>query len=468
MGLLSDYLPDWLPEDPQKQDAARMGLLNFGAQMLANSRQGLAPALGQGIVGGAKSYGDQLEQQQKMALQNLQTKNLGLDNRTKEMALGKQERIDQAYKQFYGKTAPVGQSSFPSAIPSAAPAVGASPDGFRQPMPNWMQQPGQAQPAQQPTQPGSPSSPSNDNYKKHLDFARYLESQGAGEEAQKYYDLAEKFKPKLKEQKVLRDRAGNIVTANVYEDGSTEVVPGFTPAEKLHFANTGGATLGLNQYTGKQESSAQNSQSPDSVATNATARRGQDKAQFHDGLWVSQPSAQNPTGTAVSPTNGPKVRDANDVLSLLDGIDPLLDASTGSYIGAGLDQGAQLFGASTPGAKAAAQLKVIGGALVSKMPKMSGPQSDKDVLLYKEMAGHIGDPTVPADIKRSAIETIKRLNKRYAEGNGGTPPEDAPERPKGLSAELPKANTSNKGKTALDHDTGKRYRSNGMQWVEVK
>lgn len=33
---------------------------------------------------------------------------------------------------------------------------------------------------------------------------------------------------------------------------------------------------------------------------------------------------------------------------------------------------------------------------------------------------------------------------------------------------LPTANKSNMGKTAIDHDTGKRYKSNGMQWVEVK
>jgi hypothetical protein len=59
-------------------------------------------------------------------------------------------------------------------------------------------------------------------------------------------------------------------------------------------------------------------------------------------------------------------------------------------------------------------LKALEGSLVSKMPKMSGPQSDKDVLLYKQMAGQIGDPTLPAKQKQAAMDTINEINSRYA------------------------------------------------------
>ncbi len=109
-----------------------------------------------------------------------------------------------------------------------------------------------------------------------------------------------------------------------------------------------------------------------------------------------------------------RIREAKDVLSLLNEAEPLIDKSTGSYSGAGIDQAARIFGASTPGANAAAQLKAIQGALVSKMPKMTGPQSDKDVLLYREMAGQIGDPTIPAPQKKAAMATIRALNEKYA------------------------------------------------------
>lgn len=109
-----------------------------------------------------------------------------------------------------------------------------------------------------------------------------------------------------------------------------------------------------------------------------------------------------------------RVREANDALQTIAQAEKLLDKSTGSYFGSAIDQGARVFGASTEGANAAAQLKALEGDLVSKMPKMSGPQSDKDVLLYKQMAGQIGDPTLPAATKKAALQAIKTLQSRYA------------------------------------------------------
>ena len=127
-----------------------------------------------------------------------------------------------------------------------------------------------------------------------------------------------------------------------------------------------------------------------------------------------------PGGPADMKLTGPgaKIQDAKDVLSILDMAEPILKKSTGSYLGAGIDAGAQAFGISTTGAKAAAELKALQGALVSKMPKMSGPQSDKDVQLYREMAGQIGDPTIPVATRQAAIETIRVLNEKYAGQQG--------------------------------------------------
>jgi len=113
-----------------------------------------------------------------------------------------------------------------------------------------------------------------------------------------------------------------------------------------------------------------------------------------------------------------KINDANDVLKILDQAEPLLKSSTHSLIGAGIDAGAAAFGKSTTGAQAAAQLKALEGALISKMPKMSGPQSDKDVLLYKQMAGQIGDSTLPIETRKAAMDTIRALNERYAGASG--------------------------------------------------
>jgi hypothetical protein len=109
-----------------------------------------------------------------------------------------------------------------------------------------------------------------------------------------------------------------------------------------------------------------------------------------------------------------RVNDATDVLGILDRAEPLIDTATGSVLGNMVDAGQRLYGGSNQGAEASAQLKALEGLLVSKMPKMSGPQSDKDVLLYKQMAGQIGDPTIPAAQKRAAMKTIRELNQQYS------------------------------------------------------
>ncbi len=106
-------------------------------------------------------------------------------------------------------------------------------------------------------------------------------------------------------------------------------------------------------------------------------------------------------------------KDTQDIFSILNEARPLLSGATGSYGGVALDKLGQSVGFATDGAKATAQLKALEGALVAKMPKMSGPQSDKDVLLYKQMAGQIGDATIPIEQRRAAMDTIENLNMKY-------------------------------------------------------
>lgn len=146
------------------------------------------------------------------------------------------------------------------------------------------------------------------------------------------------------------------------------------------------------------------------------------KPKLVDGQWVVPPTGMRPgeSKPAVTPTG---VKEANEALALIRQAEEIIPKSTGSYAGAAIDQAGRVFGVSTGGDKAAAQLKALEGALVSKMPKMSGPQSDKDVLLYKQMAGEIGDPTVPNDRKMAALEVIKEIQLR----NAG--PQPAPRQP---------------------------------------
>lgn len=109
-----------------------------------------------------------------------------------------------------------------------------------------------------------------------------------------------------------------------------------------------------------------------------------------------------------------RTRDAMSALELLDMAEPLLDVATGSSAGVARDRLGAVFGWSGDGAQAAAQLAALGGLLVSKMPRMEGPQSNYDQQLYREMAGQIGDPSIPNETRKAALQTIRQLNEKYA------------------------------------------------------
>jgi hypothetical protein len=81
--------------------------------------------------------------------------------------------------------------------------------------------------------------------------------------------------------------------------------------------------------------------------------------------------------------------------------------------------------------------------------------------MYRQMAGQIGDPTVPQNLKLSALDEIEKLNSKYATNKGS--------QGQSLSASfdsMPPANSSNRGKTLRDSVTGKTYVSTGLQWKE--
>jgi hypothetical protein len=123
----------------------------------------------------------------------------------------------------------------------------------------------------------------------------------------------------------------------------------------------------------------------------------------------------------LNPTQ--KLKDATEAIDLINQAEPLLKDSTGSYSGWAVDKVAQFFGSATKGAVSAQQLKAIEGALVAKMPKMSGPQSDKDVQLYRQMAAVIGDETIPYAQKVAALGQVRTIQERYA---GMTPGSSKP------------------------------------------
>lgn len=110
-----------------------------------------------------------------------------------------------------------------------------------------------------------------------------------------------------------------------------------------------------------------------------------------------------------------KGSNAKSTMATLDLADPLIDAATGSATGAAADKLAAFFGEAPKGAQAIAQLRVLQANLMTSMPRMEGPQSDRDVELYRQAAGQIGDPMIPNEIKKAAVQTIRALQQKYVE-----------------------------------------------------
>lgn len=92
---------------------------------------------------------------------------------------------------------------------------------------------------------------------------------------------------------------------------------------------------------------------------------------------------------------------------------------TGSTVGSIVDKAGGLVGLNPTGSEEAAQLKMVGGVLTSKVPRFEGPQSDKDTLQYRQMAGQAGDDTLPRARRLAAVRTMREIFSGYEDGSRG-------------------------------------------------
>lgn len=253
-----------------------------------------------------------------------------------------------------------------------------------------------------------------------------------------------KEQPKLSKLETMRSDDGRLVNVAVFEDGTTKVLPyGVKPEMVLQLLGNRVEAIDKNAVQGGQSFTM--GQSPDSVASNAVTIRGQNMtdARSREAAAATREAAggvqyrEDGSGGFIALPNKPvgagpiqaipvsgmtkNTKNATDALALVRQARDLIPSATGSYLGVGVDEAARVFGGSTPGAQASAKLKAIEGALMMKQPRMEGPQGVLDVLLYRQMAGQIGDPTVPNNTKLAALETIQEMQERYS-GVAKAPP----------------------------------------------
>lgn len=106
----------------------------------------------------------------------------------------------------------------------------------------------------------------------------------------------------------------------------------------------------------------------------------------------------------------------------------LIPIATGSGAGRLVDAATSFVGKETEGDNASTQLETLAGWMTSNVPRMQGPQSDKDTLLYKQMAAQVGDRTKTRAARLKALDTLEALQKKYAGASDAVPagidPED--------------------------------------------
>lgn len=280
----------------------------------------------------------------------------------------------------------------------------------------------------------APPSPVN----QYRQAAALMAARGNVEAAKKYAEIADKMEEEFSTTPVVGvdPVTRQPVFSQFGKKGTRKPVEGVAPPPEIMAVQLGDRTQLVDKLTAAPGMSFAVGQSPDSKASTAVqwsrlafdkTKDAREQAREKDEKWVNDLDR----GVQVSMTTGdtrPITENGKPIglkkdakletgsrraLSVIDEADKLIDAATGSYLGTGIDLAARGVGASTPGANAIAQLKALEGSLMMNQPRMEGPQSNLDVALYRQMAGQIGDPTVPRAQKKAALETIRGLHKKY-------------------------------------------------------
>lgn len=130
-------------------------------------------------------------------------------------------------------------------------------------------------------------------------------------------------------------------------------------------------------------------------------------------------AAAKAEGTGTGEGRAARAKRAEGAPALLEIISEakqILPGATGSAAGAVRDAAGRAVGISTKGAQANAKLQVLSGNLTLAQPRMEGPQSNADAILYQQMAADVGNPQKTTEERMAALEQLEKLQRKYAAG----------------------------------------------------
>jgi len=313
MAGLLDFLN---PQDPAKQQgllAAAAALLQAGGPSRApiSTGQGFGAALG-AYQEGTQNFQDRAQRNQ--ALEQALKLN-GIKLKDAESDLANQQLLRDRQKRISDRLTGSGGAQLPAQADQQAPIASAMPGGAMSPA----------------AATGAPRVNQTDAYvQRMLVVAQAHADEGDVDGAQKIYEQVAKLRPKFDSGiSWVNGPDGKPVAVRTADDGSFKQLDGLSPREKLHFLSTGGATIGVNEYTGDRGASYTNTATPGDLLSAATQRRGQDITVRGQNLADSRAREQNAITAAKdkAPTEfqgksaafGLRATEANKILSDLEG-----------------------------------------------------------------------------------------------------------------------------------------------------
>jgi hypothetical protein len=225
------------PSEEEKRAAKMQAIAQFGLGLLGTPKGQEFASIGHSASNALAGQADALQQARQSKMQGMQAAG---------QAMGLQETMqkfaDDAKMRQVLQGAASGAS--PGGMPGAVPASG-------------------------------PSAPSSGLYQQLLAKADALEKAGLPQKAQEYRMLAEKYAPKYKGIESVSGPDGKPALLQTYENQAPTPMQGYGPKPDFKQVDTGGGVGFIDPWSQQQGPAFAKTNSPDSILSSETARRGQ-------------------------------------------------------------------------------------------------------------------------------------------------------------------------------------------------
>lgn len=137
------------------------------------------------------------------------------------------------------------------------------------------------------------------------------------------------------------------------------------------------------------------------------------QAAIKQALAEAEGKAKIEADAKASAKTAQRANDDRESLLLLNEASKLLKTATSGGAEEMWKGANRYIGRTTEGAKSDAQLNIVAGKLLGKVPRFEGPQSNTDVQIYQQMAGDLANPNKTREERIAAAKGMMNLIAQY-------------------------------------------------------